>query len=376
MKWKSRIQILSVLLVLGWEAQAASDSLEIQHWLQETEFALLSVIESDPEAQVLMDLQEFEQSIHQGVHRSAEEWRQYWTAKLKFEQMQEEEEIKLLGVRFERGIELVRLLYEKILSLDHHFSGMRTYQNVLVLSNPHQYPGFEEAKARLEESLKRKNAIQLPGILHTNPFFSATFSMVTALLGEGEASRKQSEFEQISCILDFTVRMNADLGIIQHETEYLRNANQQLRNACEVLFEDYVKTIGYHVSLEKCRQQDDWERVRMDLDTYLKAIQDHSMHSSERRRELVNLEFATQRVAEFINVYQSSILQGTQYYQKFDRILNSYEHEEICDGQLPMQFEELKYDVKSTIEKFRNTYHLPEIQGSRMKQLLYGHLSL
>ncbi|MEO1714785.1 MAG: hypothetical protein AAFU60_15755, partial [Bacteroidota bacterium] len=159
------------------------------------------------------------------------------------------------------------------------------------------------------------------------------------------------------------------------QTSFLQGANQQLRSACESLFEDYVKIIGYHVSLEKCRQQDDWEQVRMDLGNYLSNLEGMETIPSDYRRALINLEFATQRVAEFINVYQSAIVQGTQYYQKFDRILNGYENEEHCDGQLPMQFEELKYDVKSTIEKFRNTYHLPEIQGSRMKQLLYGHLS-
>lgn len=92
--------------------------------------------------------------------------------------------------------------------------------------------------------------------------------------------------------------------------------------------------------------------------------------NAERRR--VDLEFATQRVAEFITRYNNFITQGTQYYRKFDNIITSYAHEEQCSTQLPRQFSELKYDIKSTIEKFTNTYDLPEIQGSRLKNLLYG----
>ena len=371
-----KIFLLFIFLCAGTAVRAEvfySDSTEIEKWTWATELALQEN-QSGQLRQQQASLKAFEAAIAQGCQPSSEEWQDYWRARIGYEQFLQSEEIRLLGIRYERGIELIRLLYEKILSLDHHFSGMRTYQNVMVLSNPHQYPGFEQAKSRMEASMKRKNPIQIPNLLHSNPFFSATFSLVSTILGEGETKQKQAEFEQLSCILDFTVRMNAELSMIQHETTYLQGANQQLRTACEALFEDYVKIIGYHVSLEKCRQQDDWEQVRMDLGNYLSGLEGMETIPTDYRRALINLEFATQRVAEFINVYQNSIVQGTQYYQKFDRILNGYENEEHCDGQLPMQFEELKYDVKSTIEKFRNTYQLPEIQGSRMKQLLYGHL--
>ena len=41
-------------------------------------------------------------------------------------------------------------------------------------------------------------------------------------------------------------------------------------------------------------------------------------------------------------------------------------------SKLPKQFDELKKDISSTIEKFHNTCNLPEIQGSRLKDLMYG----
>ena len=89
-------------------------------------------------------------------------------------------------------------------------------------------------------------------------------------------------------------------------------------------------------------------------------------------KDLVNIEFATQRVSDFITKYSNFIGQGTQYYQKFDHIVNTYQHEDACQSQLPKQFDELKKDISSTIDKFHNTYNLPEIQGSRLKDLMYG----
>ena len=88
----------------------------------------------------------------------------------------------------------------------------------------------------------------------------------------------------------------------------------------------------------------------------------------------MNLEFATQRVAEFINQYHQFINQGLQYYRKFDNILAHYENESTCHQELPYQFQELQRDIEGTIVKFESTYNLPEIQGSRMKDLLYGIL--
>ncbi|MDV7398429.1 hypothetical protein RZS08_43895, partial [Arthrospira platensis SPKY1] len=89
-------------------------------------------------------------------------------------------------------------------------------------------------------------------------------------------------------------------------------------------------------------------------------------------REQINLEFATQRVADFISQYQLFVSQGAQYYQKFDNIVSTYENEDACKQSLPRQFEELRGDIRQTIDKFSRTYNLPEIQGSRLKDLLFG----
>lgn len=292
--------------------------------------------------------------------------------------LESEKNIQLLRIRYKKGIDLIKLLYEKILALDHHFSGMQIYQNILLLSNPNTYPDFQKTRDLLEEQLKKKNALQLPPLLHSNPYMSAAFSLVATVVGEGEPSERQKEFEQIACILDFTVRMSAELSIIQHETEYLKTANQALKSDCEKLFEDYVKVVGYLVPLDKCRISDDWETVYLELDEYIHLLEDELAEQqaggarNRWSREQVNLEFATQRVADFISQYQLFVSQGTQYYQKFNNIISTYENEDLCKQSLPRQFEELKKDIRQTIDKFSHTYNLPEIQGSRMKDLLFG----
>ena len=161
-----------------------------------------------------------------------------------------------------------------------------------------------------------------------------------------------------------------------------REANQQLKQECERLFDDYVKVIGYLVPLEKCRANDDWENLYWELEEKIKELEAGLLEADpanqykfkKLERERVNLEFSTQRVAEFITRYSDFINQGTQYYRKFDSILGSYNNEKVCSGALPVQFLELKEEINGTIQKFNETYYLPEIQGSRMKNLLYGYV--
>lgn len=285
-------------------------------------------------------------------------------------------DVSQLRIRYRKGIDLIRLMYEKILGLDHHFTGLHTYQHINVLSNPHNYPSFQKTADLIKQNKNKKYHMQLPALLESNPFIAATFTMVSVLMGENNAKEKEAEMESIACILDFTVRMNADLNTIRNETAYLKNANQQLKKDCEKLFEEYTKSVGYLVHLEDTRTNDDWGALSNKLDDSLREIEsEFTVKGSltvNTTRLLVDMEFATQRVIDFISRYSQFIGEGTQYYQKFDNIVTTYEHEKTCGDDIPRQFGEMKSDIRSTIEKFRNTYDLPELQGSRLKDLMYG----
>jgi hypothetical protein len=64
--------------------------------------------------------------------------------------------------------------------------------------------------------------------------------------------------------------------------------------------------------------------------------------------------------------------QGAEYYKKFAKIADSYEHEKTCESVLPDEFRQLKSDIEQTLEKFNSAYRMPEVQGSRLKDMLYG----
>jgi hypothetical protein len=64
--------------------------------------------------------------------------------------------------------------------------------------------------------------------------------------------------------------------------------------------------------------------------------------------------------------------QGAEYYKKFAKIADSYENEKACNAILPDQFRQLKSDIDQTLEKFNSAYRMPEVQGSKLKDMLYG----
>ena len=85
-----------------------------------------------------------------------------------------------------------------------------------------------------------------------------------------------------------------------------------------------------------------------------------------------NLLFAIDRVVQFITRYSDFVNQGNEYYKKFAKIADSYENEKACSTVLPDQFKQLKNDIDETLDKFNSAYKMPEVQGSKLKDMLYG----
>jgi len=283
--------------------------------------------------------------------------------------------VELTRLRYKKGMELIRLLYEKVLGLDHHFSSLQTYQKIISLSNPNAYPEFQRTKSTLEKKLKRENALRLPSILESNPYLSPAFSIVTSLLGSGSAQERERELNDISCILDFTARMNSELSTIYYETEYLKESNTSLKADCIELFEEYVGLLGYNTSLDECRREDDWEAVYESFDKYMDELQqliEKDAHGSQAIKKQINLEFAVDRLINFINVYNAFVAQGGKYYAKFEIIISNYPNEKECIGQLPYEFENLKKDIQYSIDRFNEAYDIAALKGSKLKDLLYG----
>ena len=192
------------------------------------------------------------------------------------------------------------------------------------------------------------------------------------LASSTSSNAKEADLEKIACILDFTVRMNADLSLIYYETEYLKESNNSLKEECVRLFKDYAKVIGYRVELDVCRSDDDWESLYELLDDYVQIMEEKAKSSEENpiaRKELIksisNLEFSIDRLLDFLNKYSAFIAQGEKYYQKFQVIVSNYQNESVCSSQLPHQFNTLKQDINYSIEKFNEAYKVYRLEFTK-----------
>jgi hypothetical protein len=126
--------------------------------------------------------------------------------------------------------------------------------------------------------------------------------------------------------------------------------------------------------LQDCRKEDDWETVYMLLDDYIVAMQkngDNNGNTQKVYNQQVNIIFSIDRLMQFMDKYSAFISSGEKYYQKFQTILNNYANEDICQSQLPHQFSDLKKDIEMSILKFNEAYNISELQGSKLKDLMY-----
>lgn len=325
-------------------------------------------------------------------------------------QIEANHELKVLKLRYRKSVEIVKMLYEKVLAMDHHFSSLKAQQGLSTLSNPHNYPEFKETRGIIEDRMKKKFGFELPGLLQGNPYLSAAFSIVGLVTGGGDEKEKKRDIDKIACVLDFTVRMHNDLNLIYYETGYLRDHNLTLKKECESLFGECARQVGYTIPLTSCRDGDDWERLYGMLDTYVgKALGETQPATGTGttgtggyntgtggyntgtggynngaggtntggdprliQRVTANLQFSIDRVAQFIEKYGEFVGQGGEYYKKFSKIASSYENEKLCIETLPDQFKQLKEDIGQTLEKFNSAYRMPEVQGSKLKDMLYG----
>ena len=279
-------------------------------------------------------------------------------------------------VRYIKGLQIIKILYEKTLSLDHHFASVSTFHEISKMSNPNQYPEFAQIKEHLGNKRDKKTGFDLTSILGNNIYASVTHSLISLFNGSGSSqAEKEESLKEIECIMDFTLRMHNDLNTIYFETVFLQKSNENIMNDLQQLFVDFTKPIKYKTALKECRNTDDWDSVRDHLDEYLVALNEALADDSKRykaHKMQINLEFPIDRLTQFIAQYNSFIDQGGKFYEKFGIMLNSYENEQQCASKIPMEYRKLKENINVAIEKFNTAYKPVEINGSKMKEVLYG----
>ncbi len=286
------------------------------------------------------------------------------------EQLKIENSGDISKIRYIKGLQIIKILYEKVLSLDHHFASVRTFNEINKISNPNQYPEFEKLKSLINSKKDKKSSIDLTSILGTNTIVSVIQTFTNMLNSSLTKEEKVNELKNIECIMDFTLRMQNDLNTIFFETAFLHKSNEKMKSEIEILFKDYTKPIHYFTTLELCRTNDDWENVTSKMEEYLTKMKNTT--GTQQYKMQVNLEFPIDRLLQFITLYNNFIDQGGKFYEKFKVILNSYENEKQCESKLSIEYNKLKTDIDVAITKFNIAYKPVEINGTKMKEILYG----
>lgn len=289
---------------------------------------------------------------------------------LQWQQLQSNTNAEISKVRYIKGLQIVKILYEKVLGLDHHFASVRTFAEISKIANPNQYPEFEKMKELVATKKEKKAGFDIGSILGTNPYVAVISTFSNLLVSNLSKEEKEQELQKIDCLLDFTMRMQNDLNTIYFETAYLQSSNQTIKNNLEQLFKEYTKPINYSRGLKECRNEDDWDAVSSQLNTYLDSMK--KCTPTKQLRLQIDIEFPIDRLLQFINHYNDFINEGGRFYQKFNTILNSYENEKQCETKLPIAYKKMKEDIAIAIEKFNVAYKPVEINGSKMKEILYG----
>ena len=283
---------------------------------------------------------------------------------------------ELSKIRYLKGLQIIKILYEKIVSLDHHFASVSTFREINKISNPNNYVEFTSVKEMLRNKPSKQTGFDLTEILGSNIYTSVVHSVVSLFTNDSASKQeKDNSIKEIECILDFTLRMHNDLNTIYFETVFLQKSNENIMKDLQQLFVDYTKPIKYTTDLKDCRNNDDWDAVRQNLKLYLEELDGiikTEGQNTKAHRMQINLHFPIDRLLQFITQYNAFIDQGGKFYEKFDIMLNSYENEQQCAGKIPASYKTLKEGIRAAVEKFNNAYKPIEINGSKMKEILYG----
>lgn len=284
--------------------------------------------------------------------------------------IQKENNNEISKIRYLKGLQIIKILYEKVLSLDHHFASVRSLNEINKMSNPNQYPEYGKLKEIIAAKRDKKTSFDLTAVLGTNTIVSVVQTFTNMIAASLTKEEKEKELANVECVLDFTLRMQNDLNTIYFETAFLQTSNDKIKQDIEALFRDYTKPIGFESTLENCRANDDWEAVTQKMENYLSKMK--TAQGSAQYKMQVNVEFPIDRLLQFIAQYNNFIDQGGKFYEKFRIILNSYENEKQCETKLPLEYKKLKADIDLAIQKFNVAYKPVEINGTKMKEILYG----
>ena len=115
-------------------------------------------------------------------------------------------------IRYLKGLSIIKILYEKVLSLDHHFSSIATFNEISKISNPNNYQEFTRVKDLIKNKTEKKKGLNLTSLLGQNIYTSSIDMLVGLFNSNASPQEKEVELKKIECIMDFTLRINPVLN--------------------------------------------------------------------------------------------------------------------------------------------------------------------
>ena len=121
-------------------------------------------------------------------------------------------ESDIAKIRYLKGLQIIKILYDKTLALDHHFASVSTLNDINKMANPNQYEDFREVQMLLSEKKDKKMGFNLSSLLGDNIYTAVVHSFVSLFTNnETSKTEKEMRLQNVECILDFTLRMHNDL---------------------------------------------------------------------------------------------------------------------------------------------------------------------
>ncbi len=292
-------------------------------------------------------------------------------------QMESQRTIELTKNRYKKGISVIKLLYEKVLDLEHHLLSMRIQQKFSNMVNPNSYAVFKEIDSAVDVDLKKNKVevLPLPPLLESNPYVVTAHFLISSavsLINNKKAKAKRQQLDEVSCVIDFTVRMHTNLNAIYYEAAFLREKHSTVKERCTDLFKAYSQVINYNNTLSYCRDEDDWEAIYELIDN---TIDSTASQQRNAYKQQIDMEFELSQLLVLIDDYIELIEQGESYYKKFQLLLTNSSDTANCINQLSeySEYTNLHTEITTSIERFSNAYNIAELRGSKLKSLMYGY---
>ena len=90
-------------------------------------------------------------------------------------QLTKDNSSEISKIRYIKGLQIIKILYEKVLSLDHHFASIRTFNEINKISNPNQYPEFEKLKNLVAAKKDKKTAFRRDNFKSNNLYWKLSY---------------------------------------------------------------------------------------------------------------------------------------------------------------------------------------------------------